>query len=185
MNSAEYAERVWIGPGFASSRILVLGESWYGDYEGDLVTDDGYIRAYLDGTIVDAMYTRLANATGLGKQAFWRNIMFTNFVQRVGSLRDARPTPTQYRAATQRLASLLVVHRPLGVWILGKEQSRHSEPVVMSAGIAAEVAPHPTSYGVRNAVLRESWSALLAKTGPEKQDSWVVLAGARQASPAS
>lgn len=165
MNAPEYPQRVWVAPGFARLCIFVLGESWYGHYEGDLATDDGYIRAYLEGKVVDAMYTRLANATGLKKQAFWRSVMFTNFVQRTGPTRDHRPTSEQYRAATRRLASLLEAHRPLGVWILGKEQSRYSEPVVRSAGIPAEVAPHPTSYGLKNAVLRESWAALLAKAG--------------------
>lgn len=59
-----YPEKVWIGPNFQSLGIFVLGESWYGDFTKELVTDDGYIRAYLDGRVVDSLYTRIANGVG-------------------------------------------------------------------------------------------------------------------------
>ena len=45
-----YAERIWTGATFPDVGILVLGESWYGDYDGDLVTDAGYIAAYFSST---------------------------------------------------------------------------------------------------------------------------------------
>ena len=75
-----YPERIWIGPTYSKLGIFVLGESWYGDFSGDLVTDDGYIRAYLEGSVTDAMYTRIANACELERKEFWNGIMFTNFV---------------------------------------------------------------------------------------------------------
>ena len=156
-----YPERVWIGPHFDHHRILVLGESWYGDYEGDLVTDAGYITAYLANDQIDRMYTKMANATGLGKERFWKSVAFTNFVQRVGATLDCRPNPQHYREAQDRLRRLLTELKPNGVWVLGTEQGAYSEPVVLAAGIACAVSPHPTRRGVTNAWLGEGWHALV------------------------
>ena len=158
-----YVERIWIGPNYPMQRIFVLGESWYGDYPDEMSTDDGYIRAYLDGRQPDRLYTRIANACKIEKRAFWESIMFTNYVQRVGVTRDHRPSTAQYRDASARLARLLVEHAPRGVWILGREQARHSEPIVAAAGIPVEVTAHPTSFGVKHATLYASWIALLEK----------------------
>lgn len=156
-----YPERVWIGPHYECLRVFVLGESWYGDYEGDLVTDAGYITAYLANKQTDRMYTKMANASGLGKKKFWESIAFTNFVQRVGATLDSRPTHQQYLDAQDRLRRLLSEHRPKGVWILGTEQGAYSEPVVRAAGIPCQVSPHPTRRGVTNAWLGEGWHALI------------------------
>jgi len=141
----------------------VLGESWYGDFPDDLVTDDGYIRAYLAGRVTDAMYTRIANACDLERKEFWESIMFTNFVQCVGATRDCRPKTEQYISACPRLAHLLDDHAPHGVWILGLEQSAYSAPVVARTGIPYEVSAHPTSFGMNKATLGASWKALLEK----------------------
>ena len=70
----------------------MLGESWYGDYQDDLATDDGYIRAYLNDRVTDALYTRIANACEMEKQAFWESIMFTNFVQPISSTHQPPPS---------------------------------------------------------------------------------------------
>lgn len=157
-----YPERVWIGPHYDTLRVFVLGESWYGDYEGDLVTDAGYIAAYLANKQVDRMYNKMANAAGLGKKKFWESVTFTNFVQRVGDTLDCRPTSQQYVDAQGRLRRLLSEHVPNGVWILGIEQGAYSGPVVRTAGIACAVSPHPTRRGVTNAWLGEGWHALMA-----------------------
>jgi|JI9StandDraft_2_1071091.scaffolds.fasta_scaffold35131_2 hypothetical protein len=157
-----YPDRVWIGPYFETFRVLVLGESWYGDFQGDLVTDAGYIEAYLANIQVDRLYTKMANASGLGKQNFWKSVAFTNFVQRVGPTLDFRPTPHQYIDAQDRLCQLLSTLRPKGVWILGTEQGRYSEPIVREAGIACEVSPHPARRGVTKALLSEGWRTLNA-----------------------
>lgn len=162
---ASYAEKVWVGPAYPKLRILVLGESWYGDFPEDLVTDDGYIRAYLDGRVKDPMYTRMANACGfrLKPEDFWNGIMFTNFVQRVGDTRESRPASEHYKNACPRLECILEEHKPRGVWILGIEQARYSAPVVEKAGAAFQVSAHPTSYGLKNATLDAGWTSLLAK----------------------
>lgn len=164
-------ERIWIGPRYGEVGIFVLGESWYGDFPDDQVTDDGYVTAYLEGRVRDPLYTRLANAVGLDSETFWQGIVFTNFVQRVGDLRTERPTAAQYREAGPRLLRLLDLLAPRGVWIVGKEQSTDSRPLVEAAGVPVEVTAHPTSYGVKNSTLRASWDALLAKAAVSKENS--------------
>lgn len=162
MKSCSYPERIWMGPQYGSYRVLVFGESWYGDYEGDLVTDAGYIAAYLTDQQVDRMYSKMANASGLGKKRFWELVAFTNFVQRVGDTLNCRPTRQQYLDAQDRLRRVLSELKPKGVWILGTEQGAYSEPVVRAMGVACEVSPHPTRIGVTSAWLGEGWHALVA-----------------------
>ena len=129
----------------------------------EYIPDDGYIRAYLDDKLSDAMYTRMANACGLARHEFWQSVMFTNFVQRVGDTRKSRPKPSHYEAAGERLERILVEHAPRGVWILGMEQARHSAQIVERAGIPYEITAHPTSYGLMNAKLGSSWDALVER----------------------
>lgn len=161
-----HPERIWIGPTYSKLRVLVLGESWYGEFPGDLVTDDAYIRAYLEDRVTDSMYSRMANACELERKEFWNGVMFTNFVQRVGATRDSRPTPEHYKEACNRLARLFEDYSPRGVWILGLEQGKHSAPVVQRFEIACGVSAHPTSYGLKNSTLGASCKALLRKAWP-------------------
>jgi uracil DNA glycosylase superfamily protein len=156
-------EQIWIGNCFEVARILVLGESWYGHFEGSLVTDAGYIAEYLAGKQPDKMYTKMANAVGMSREEFWNQIAFTNFVQCVGPDPSARPTVSHYTAAQPRLAELLARIRPRGVWVLGVEQAQYSTPIIESAGIPCEVAWHPTRPGTTNAMLGESWGRLHEK----------------------
>ena len=151
--------RIWIGDNYQQDRIFVLGESWYGDYVDN--TDAGYVALYLDGKLKDSMYTRMANACGLSRHEFWHRIAFTNFVQRVGDTRDDRPTKAMYEEAKMRLEKLLIQLPPSGVWVLGKEQSEYSGPIISKAGIPFAVTPHPTSYGLTNVKLGESWLKLM------------------------
>jgi hypothetical protein len=162
------AEKIWIGPNYSNQRVFVLGESWYGNFTADLATDDGYIRAYLEGHQPDSMYSRMANAcmgndSAQARRDYWLGLMFTNFVQCVGGNRADRPTTEMLKAARPRLAALLEVHKPAGVWILGIGQGEFSAPVVAAAGIPFEVTAHPTSYGLKNAILGASWKTLLVK----------------------
>ena len=160
-------ERIWVGPQYHKERIFVLGESWFGDYEGDLATDAGYITAYLAGTQRDRLYSCIAEACGPDVPTYWESVMFTNYVQRVGPTRDHRPSEAQYLEAQPRLHRILVEHQPRGVWVLGKEQGKYSAPIVRGAGINVEVTAHPSSFRGERAVLltklRASWQELLAK----------------------
>ena len=117
-------------PGVPGEKILVLGESWYGDWGTEFNSDQAYVAAYLEGKLRDGMYTKMANACGMDKVTFWRSILFTNFVTWAGSYRTDRPTTKMYKDAVPRLIELLQKFKPAGVWILGKEQSYFSAPVV-------------------------------------------------------
>lgn len=161
-----FLERIWVGPKYHEGRIFILGESWFGDFEGDLATDDGYITAFLAGKQRDRLYSLLAEACGPDTHTFWESVMFTNFVQRVGPTRDHRPSKAQYSEAKARLSRILVEKQPRGVWVLGKEQGKYSAPVVRDAGIPVQVVAHPSSHrGEKTfllAKLRASWQELLA-----------------------
>jgi hypothetical protein len=162
LNSWNPFNKIWVGPNYSDRRILVLGESWYGSWADN--TDYGYVSQYLKGAIVDGMYTRMANACGaLSKVDYWNGIAFTNFVQRVGDNRADRPTRQAYLDARPRLRTLVEKLRPRGVWVLGREQAMYSQPVLNDMGVPNEATAHPTSYGLSNAALGDSWHALLAK----------------------
>src|SRR5690606_32290806 len=90
-------------------------------------------------------------------------VMFTNFVQCVGATRQCRPSAAQYNEATVRLERLLRKFRPKGLWILGLGQATYSAPVIARLGLPYEITRHPTSYGLSNSKLGESWQALMAK----------------------
>ncbi len=156
---------IWIGPEYPRQRILVLGESWYGNWADN--TDRGYITLYLAGDVADAMYTKMANACGRSKADFWNSIAFTNFAERVGDRREDRPTKEHYEVAAARLTALLEHLRPRGVWVLGKGQAEHSVPVIEQAGVPYDVSVHPTGYGVKNATLGESWARLMRTQGEQ------------------
>lgn len=155
-------EHIWVGSNYSQNRIFVLGESWYGDYADN--TDVGYVTNYLNGQQIDRMYTRMANACKLSPTDFWHQIIFTNFVQKVGQTRKDRPTKIRYLDARSRLEELLRLHKPRGVWVLGKEQSEYSSPVIAKVGIPYEVSAHPTSFGLTNEALGNSWNALLRRS---------------------
>jgi len=157
-------DQVWVGPRYCEMGIFVLGESWYGDYAEKLVTDHGWIQSYLNGTVTDRMYTRMANACKMTRHQFWERILFTNFVLRVGNVRSDRPTRQMYLDARPRLRQVLAAHKPRAVWILGLGQSEFSGPVIAEAGIPFEVVPHPTSYGLSNQALGDSWQKVVAKS---------------------
>jgi hypothetical protein len=158
----------WIGNGYASSpqRILVLGESWW----GDLAELTEYIPKWAARRIADHTFSRIFNAgsglhtskaTGQQRLAFWHTIAFCNFVTgTVGDARSDRPTPAQYKSAALSLPSVLRALAPQRVWVLGLGQAEYSLPVVNLLRIAHETVPHPTSYGLKAEVLRSSWLAL-------------------------
>jgi hypothetical protein len=151
-----YPEKIWIGSGFKSSGIFILGQSWYGHYEDELATDDGYIRAYLKDLVQDAAYDRWARASKCEKVTFWNNVMFTNYVQWTGPKRDPGPTAKHYKGAVNRLAAILQDHQINAVWIIGKTQSKYSRPVIDALGISCEV----TAIRASDSEFEEAWKAI-------------------------
>lgn len=110
------------------------------------------------------MYTRMANACELAPREFWERILFTNFVLRVRDVRADRPTQQMYRNAGPRLRQILSSFRPRVGWVLGKEQSEFSVPIIREARIPFEVVAHPTSYGLKNAVFGASWKKIVERS---------------------
>jgi uncharacterized protein YbcV (DUF1398 family) len=157
-------ERIWVGPRYHDQRIFILGESWFGDFEGDLATDDGYITAYLSGKQSDRLYTTLSEACGPDRHTFWEQVMFTNYIQRIGPTRAHRPIKSQYLEARDRLRNILVRMQPHGVWVIGKEQGKYSAPVVREFGIPVVIVNHPSSHRGEKQILHEglraSWQEL-------------------------
>ena len=161
-------DSIWIGEKYADKHVLVLGESWYGDYIDN--TDSGYVKNYLNGLEKDRMYTRMANAClpnilhrDERIKTYWNSIAFTNFVGRVGDIRKNRPTEYEYKNSQKRLEEILAKLHTRYVWILGIEQSKFSAPVIENAGIHFEITAHPTSYGLSNKKLGNSWNTLISK----------------------
>lgn len=160
---------VWVGSNYEPSaeRILVLGESWYGDVE-PLVD---FIPRWARGGVIDNTFSRLFNAasgfhteraTPSQRLGWWNGIAFYNFVPgTVGAARSDRPTRAAFRAAQAPLTAVLDRLRPRGVWIIGKEQAEYSAEVVRRFGAAHEVTPHTASYGLSTATLAGSWARLL------------------------
>lgn len=159
---------IWIGQDYEVSgkRILVLGESWYGQLES--LSD--YIPKWAAGKIRDNTFSRIFNA-GSGSHTskaaeheilqFWNSIAFYNFVVgTVGDTREHRPTKEQYESSKGPLRLVLEGLKPKGVWILGKGQAAYSEQVVRDMRLAYEVVAHPTSFGLKAEMLRQSWLLL-------------------------
>jgi hypothetical protein len=97
------------------------------------------------------------------RREVWSTIVFYNFVVEHVVTAENRPTEEQYKASIPQFRDVLEEHQPSGVWVLGKEQAKYSEPVIRSLKLPFEVSCHPTSYGLSNESLKESWVKLQEK----------------------
>lgn len=158
-----FNDQPWIGRDFETTGILVLGESWYGDWGAEYNSDASYIQAYLDGKLSDRMYTKIANACQSSKESFWQSVMFTNLVIWAGASSKDRPTTHMYLDGYFRLRRLLEKYKPRGVWLLGKEQAQFSSHLLISEEIPFSTSVHPTAVGVTTEHLSQSWQELLTK----------------------
>lgn len=160
-------KNIWIGDNYQRSalKILILGESWYGEDKSLAIA----IREWASGE-KDATFRRIfkaargkdsKNATEEEKLEFWHSISFYNFIDSVGPTRQYRPTAKHYESAKLRLVSVLMDYKPKAVWILGKGQALHSKSIITDFGMRAVVTAHPTSFGLKNKDLADSWNELL------------------------
>lgn len=161
--------RIWKGRDYDRTRILVLGESWYGSYEGDLNFDHKWVFAWLGGEVRDDMYTKMARGVGLKNDELWQSIAFTNYVQCVGPDRKHRPTRAMYDAGAVRLRAIIEQLKPRVVWLLGKEQAVHSSTVVADAGLPGVVSTHP-SFASYKKDTRVGWEAVCNLAGIDVRD---------------
>lgn len=164
-------DHIWIGDNFDSrpERVLVLGESWYGDLE----PLRPYVLNWAKGEFRDQTFSRVSNVLKRTGYTFsrtcchldaWNQIAFCNFVVgTVGKTRDERPKTSHYEASRECFHMTLSMVKPRAVWILGTEQAKYSVPVVEKEHVMFQVAPHPVSRGLRNDILDQSWRLLVAR----------------------
>jgi hypothetical protein len=154
-------DRIWRGAAWGETGILVLGEYWTGHYEGPLRYDDGWIRAYLAGTVKDRLYTSIANALRMSPADFWDRVAFTNFAQCAGPNAGDRPTASTYQAGVPRLKAVLDRYQPKAVWVLGKRNGHHCGAIIAEAGIPFEVCPQRVAHVVTS----KSWAVVQRLAG--------------------
>jgi hypothetical protein len=161
---------VWVGSGYvaAERRVLILGESWWGDVE----RLGGAIERWARDEQADATFSRLFN-TCSGKRrerasynermAFWNSIAFYNFVQgSLGATRKSRPSRMHFTSAIPALEKVLKSLKPTCVWVVGVGQSEYSSAVLQQLNIPFEVVRHPSS-GISHENFYGSWRNLLAR----------------------
>jgi len=162
---------VWIGENYERSadRILILGESWYGDVEPLAAYVPRWARAEITR---DYTFARIFNAasgfhtkhaTLVQRLAWWNGIAFYNFVPgTVGASADDRPSSAALAAARMPLTAVLAHLAPKGVWIIGKGQAKYSADVVLHFGAQYEVTDHPGARPT-SAAMAASWANLLQR----------------------
>ena len=130
----------WVGarygethaPPLGSARILVLGESHYGDescqresFTRDVVSEWVFHRRDRFFTKVAKLTLGLSTADWLSQDAsheFWNSVLFYNYVQQiVGPGPKYRPTPEMWGSAESSLESVLRQYTPNCIVVLGRE----------------------------------------------------------------
>ena len=159
--------RPWIGKNYEAHRIFVLGESYTGSYEGDLEYDDAYIAALLAGTPVlgPGLFVKMAEKLDMPLSDLWNRVAFTNMsLGSIGATNDTKVTAHQLNAGRPRLRTLLLLHRPKGVLILGAKTAKAAVPVCREMGVEHRAVYHPSGINNRNpstactsAMLKAAW----------------------------
>jgi len=151
----------WVGNkywsvGFASVRILILGESHYGDIgtESTAFTTK-VVREYAQEkrsrffTITQKLVAGISPDDWVSDEeraAFWEQVAFYNFVQAFpGSEPRCRPTQEMWSAATAAFFRTLAELKPQVVVVLGFELQANLPEV--PSGIHVCFARHPSSWG--------------------------------------
>ena len=161
---------IWVGLNYAAAerRVMILGESWWGELERLA----GAIERWARDEQADATFSRIFNtcsgtrrerASYDERMAFWNAIAFYNFVQgSLGATRKSRPSGTQFKSAMPAFEKVLKSLSPTCVWIVGVGQSKYSSTVLRQLNIPFEVARHPSS-GVSHEKFHGSWRSLVAR----------------------
>jgi hypothetical protein len=160
----------WVCSAFAKQdkRLLILGESWYGDFE--LNDEVRFIQTWIARKppgCSDRFFSRIYNAgnstpaakaTERERREFWEKVAFTNLVsESVGRAARIRPSDVHWAKGIRRLRLLLPRLKCDRVLILGREAASYAKPVIDHFGILSVSCPHPSGYGVTTEVLRRKW----------------------------
>lgn len=157
--------RPWVGRDYEHLRIFVLGESYTGTYENDLEYDDSYMTALLEGKVVEGadLFNKMAEKLGLSLSSLWHKVAFTNMaLGSIGATNETKVTSVQLKAGRPRLETLLRLHKPKGVLILGAKTGEAAAPVCQRLGITHRTVYHPS--GVNNANPRTACTAEMLQT---------------------
>lgn len=129
--------RPWLGnayqtQGLAGTRLLILGESHYGDDRNDEVPDPETTNLVVRGHLANPTSFRLFGSveqliTGVrlhdpaARDEFWQRVIFCNLVQRLLRSRKAehRPVRADWEAGRRAFVHTLREHRPDAVLVLG------------------------------------------------------------------
>jgi hypothetical protein len=163
----------WVGKDFKDQeiRVLILGESWYGDFQqkDEIRYIETWIRRESPGK-TDRFFSRIYNAcnsksaaqsTELERSVFWHKVAFTNLVsESVGNKARIRPNDAHWKRGVRRLELLLKKLKCNRVLVLGLEAGFYAETVLKKVEITFVKCPHPSGYGVTTECLREKWREL-------------------------
>lgn len=153
----------WIGASYQTGsthncRILILGESHYGDPAAERLNFTNYIierYAITERRRFFSVVQRLVSLdTGRGrysvacKRAFWNSVAFCNYVQAIVGLKARnRPTPAMWNTGAKVLLQVIEEVQPEVIVVLGKELRKHIP--ALPAGIEVAYIKHPSGRGMK------------------------------------
>lgn len=143
--------RPWVGRDYPQRRIFVLGESYTGAYEDDMEYDDAYVAALLAGKPVPGpdLFIKMAEKLRMLLATLWHQVAFTNMaLGSIGATNATKVTAAQLNGGRPRLESLIRLHQPRGVLILGAKTGKAATPVCERLGITHRTVYHPS--GINN-----------------------------------
>jgi hypothetical protein len=153
----------WVGSkywsaGYGGVRILILGESHYGDIGTESATfTTEVVKEWGQGKRLSFFTTTQMLVAGIGKgkgkqvtdeqrAAFWEQVAFYNFVQAfTGPESRCRPTPEMWAAASPAFLATIAELKPQVVVVLGIELRRHLPDIPDNIHVCC--AQHPSSRG--------------------------------------
>ncbi len=158
----------WVGQhykdGIGGKRVLILGESHYGD-KGDETSE--FTRLIIENHGIKKgkhrIYARikvLIAGGGLSdpqRDEFWQKVAFYNYIQTAIARPRIRPTPEQWEAATDPFLDTVSELSPEFVVVLGVELGKHLPP--LPGGVVACNLKHPSSWGFSYDCEREKLKA--------------------------
>ena len=162
----------WIGShhwdkGLSGVRVLLLGESHYGDvgresstFTNEVVREWGQQQRHRFFTITQKLILGLGNGwiSDRERSGFWERVAFYNFVQSFpGPGPRHRPTNAAWEAASDPFLSTLQELEPQLLVVLGLELSRHLPRIPQRIRVC--IVKHPSSPGFR---LRE-WQPVVSE----------------------
>jgi hypothetical protein len=168
----------WVGSqyqtgGFRGLRVLILGESHYGEPEEET---KAFTREWVEGYASSAkgnrfftVVTKLLLALPVGirlsrgtRRTLWDSVAFYNYIQRFpGQHSRIRPTSSMWNAAAECFPAVLSELQPTFTLILGRELAGRVPKLPSSISVCD--LPHPSSFGFEQARWSNHVQAALAR----------------------